>query len=95
MYSHFLALLPCTMSFQDARAASIVMKAMKQIALSGRAVCATIHQPSVAIFSFDSLYSLSVVELSSLGYLRLCLILSHLERYDATPKIQAARRPGC
>lgn len=40
----------------DARAAMIVMRGMKRIALSGRAICATIHQPSVAIFNgFDSL----------------------------------------
>jgi len=32
---------------QDARAASIVMRGMKRVALSGRAVVATIHQPSI------------------------------------------------
>jgi hypothetical protein len=32
------------------------MRGLKKIALTGRAVCATIHQPSIAIFnSFDSL----------------------------------------
>jgi hypothetical protein len=40
----------------DARSASVVMRSVKQIALTGRAVCATIHQPSIAIFnSFGSL----------------------------------------
>ena len=35
----------------DARAAAIVMRGLKRIALTGRAVCATIHQPSISIFS--------------------------------------------
>mmetsp|Transcript_19064 Transcript_19064/g.72080 ORF Transcript_19064/g.72080 Transcript_19064/m.72080 type:complete len:1408 (-) Transcript_19064:508-4731(-) len=40
----------------DARAAALVMKAVKQAANSGRAVVATIHQPSQAIFDqFDQL----------------------------------------
>jgi ABC-type multidrug transport system ATPase subunit len=40
----------------DARAAAIVMKAIKNVASGGRTVFVTIHQPSINIFeSFDSL----------------------------------------
>ena len=40
----------------DARAAAIVMRAVRNVALSGRTVMVTIHQPSIEIFeSFDNL----------------------------------------
>ena len=40
----------------DARAAAIVMRAVKSIGLDGRTVVCTIHQPSVPIFkAFDDL----------------------------------------
>jgi len=40
----------------DARSAMMVMKGLFRVAQSGRAVCATIHQPAATIFSmFDSL----------------------------------------
>jgi ABC-2 type transporter len=40
----------------DSRGALVVMRAMKRIAESGRTVCATIHQPSSAVFEmFDDL----------------------------------------
>lgn len=35
----------------DARAASIVVRAMRNIATTGRTVVCTIHQPSLAVFS--------------------------------------------
>jgi len=45
----------------DARAASIVMKAIKNVALSNRTVFVTIHQPSIQIFeAFDFLMLLQV-----------------------------------
>mmetsp|Transcript_60004 Transcript_60004/g.177918 ORF Transcript_60004/g.177918 Transcript_60004/m.177918 type:complete len:1485 (-) Transcript_60004:28-4482(-) len=40
----------------DSRAALMVVRSLKRIALTGRTVCATIHQPSSAVFSmFDDL----------------------------------------
>ena len=76
----------------DARAASLVMKGLKGIAATGRAVCATIHQPSQAIFnSFDSLLLLkrggSVVYFGDLG-LQSSQLIRYLERFDSTPPIQ-------
>jgi hypothetical protein len=74
------------------------MKSMKKIALSGRAVCATIHQPSVAIFdSFDSLLLLKrggeTIFFGDLGENNQNLI-RYLERYDATPKIKPGENPA-
>jgi hypothetical protein len=74
------------------------MKGLKQIALSGRAVCATIHQPSVAIFNdFDSLLLLKrggeTIFFGDLGEDNQNLI-RYLERYDATPKIQPGENPA-
>ena len=76
----------------DARAASLVMKGLKSIAATGRAVCATIHQPSQAIFnSFDSLLLLkrggSVVYFGDLG-VQSAKLIRYLERFDATERIQ-------
>lgn len=40
----------------DARAAAIVMSAVRNVALSGRTVMVTIHKPSIEIFeAFDTL----------------------------------------
>lgn len=40
----------------DARAASTVIRAVKNVALNGRTVMVTIHQPSIEIFeAFDNL----------------------------------------
>jgi len=74
------------------------MKGLKRIALSGRAVCATIHQPSIAIFnSFDSLLLLKrggeTVFFGDLGEYSQSLI-EYLQRYDATPKIQPGENPA-
>lgn len=45
----------------DARAAAIVIRAVKNVALDGRTVMVTIHQPSIDIFeSFDSLVLLQL-----------------------------------
>ena len=83
---------------KDARAALIVMRGMKRIAESGRAVCATIHQPSIAIFQdFDSLLLLrrggEAVFFGELGS-ESCKLIEYLERYDATPKIQPGENPA-
>lgn len=82
----------------DARSASVVMRGLKRIALTGRAVCATIHQPSIAIFnSFDSLLLLKrggeVVFFGELGDESANLI-AYLERYASTPKIQPGENPA-
>ena len=82
----------------DARAAAIVMRGLKRIALSGRAVCATIHQPSIAIFSdFDSLLLLKrggeVVFFGELGEKSQKLI-DYLEKYDRTPRIKPGENPA-
>jgi ABC-type multidrug transport system ATPase subunit/ABC-type multidrug transport system permease subunit len=56
----------------DARAASIVMRSIQNVARSGRTVICTIHQPSIAVFSmFDDLLLMrrggSVVFFGELG----------------------------
>lgn len=76
----------------SARAASVVMRGLHRIAATGRAVCATIHQPSQAIFNaFDSLLLLRrgghVAYFGDLGSESSSLI-RYLERFDSTEKIQ-------
>lgn len=74
------------------------MRGLKRIAETGRAVCATIHQPSIAIFdSFDSLLLLKrggeVVFFGELGENSVSLI-TYLERFEATTKIKAHENPA-
>ena len=74
------------------------MRGLKNIALSGRAVCATIHQPSLAIFtSFDALLLLKrggeTVFFGELGDESVNLI-RYLEGYATTPKIQPGENPA-
>ena len=48
----------------DARAAAIVMRAVRNIVNTGRTIVCTIHQPSIDIFeSFDELLLLKVIPL--------------------------------
>lgn len=82
----------------DARAASIIMRGLKRISLMGRAVCATIHQPSIAIFnSFDTLLLLKrggeTVFFGDLGEESSSLI-EYFERYEASPKIRPGENPA-
>lgn len=82
----------------DARAAAIVMKGLKRVALSGRAVCATIHQPSIAIFNaFDALLLLKrggeTVFFGPLGK-DSCNLIQYFERFEATPKISLGENPS-
>jgi ABC-type multidrug transport system ATPase subunit len=59
----------------DARAAAIVMRAVRNTVNTGRTVVCTIHQPSIDIFeSFDDVHSLSHVSL----YLYVFLSLTHI-----------------
>jgi ABC-type multidrug transport system ATPase subunit len=82
----------------DASAASVVMRGLKRIAQSGRAVCCTIHQPSIAIFNgFDELLLLKLggesVFFGELGK-QSSLLIEYLERFDATPKIHPGENPA-
>lgn len=46
----------------DARAAAIVMRAVKNVANTGRTIVCTIHQPSIDIFeAFDEVLDLELV----------------------------------
>lgn len=46
----------------DARAAAIVMRAVKNVADTGRTIVCTIHQPSIDIFeSFDEVRHINVI----------------------------------
>jgi ABC-type multidrug transport system ATPase subunit len=57
----------------DARAAAIVMRAVRNTVNTGRTVVCTIHQPSIDIFeSFDDVHSLSLF-VSLYFYVFLCL----------------------
>ena len=74
------------------------MRGLKRIAETGRAVCATIHQPSIAIFdSFDSLLLLKrggeIVFFGELGD-KSSNLIRYLERFEATPKIKAHENPA-
>jgi ABC-type multidrug transport system ATPase subunit/ABC-type multidrug transport system permease subunit len=82
----------------DARAAAIVMRGLKRIALTGRAVVATIHQPSIAIFnSFDTLLLLKrggeVVFYGDLGDESSNLI-EYFQSYETTAFIQPGENPA-
>jgi len=82
----------------DARAAALVMRGLKRIALTGRAVVATIHQPSISIFnSFDSLLLLKrggeVVFHGELGE-DSCHLIDYLQQYETTPLIQPGENPA-
>lgn len=82
----------------DARAATIVMRGLTRIAQTGRAVCATIHQPSISVFNqFDALLLLKrggeTVYFGDIG--EGCgKLIEYFERFDATPKIQPGENPA-
>jgi ABC-type multidrug transport system permease subunit len=74
------------------------MRGLKRIAMSGRAVCATIHQPSIAIFNeFDALLLLKrggeTVFYGELGKDSENLI-DYFEQYSATTPIQPGENPA-
>jgi hypothetical protein len=74
------------------------MRGLKRVATSGRAVCATIHQPSIAIFnSFDALLLLKrggeTIYFGGLGDESQNLI-EYLEQYKSTPRIQPGENPA-
>jgi ABC-type multidrug transport system ATPase subunit len=81
----------------DSRGALIVIRAMKRIAATGRTVCATIHQPSSAVFEmFDDLLLMkgggNVVFFGELGSGSWKLI-DHFESHGAPP-IQHGENPA-
>jgi ABC-type multidrug transport system ATPase subunit len=102
IYFTFLTSINCSFklfhSSALSRAASIVMRGLKRIALTGRAVVATIHQPSVSIFnSFDTLLLLKrggeVVFHGELGK-DSCQLIEYLQQYESTPSIQPGENPA-
>jgi ABC-type multidrug transport system ATPase subunit/ABC-type multidrug transport system permease subunit len=73
----------------DSRGALVIMRAMKKIADTGRTVCATIHQPSAAVFEmFDDLLLLKrggeVVFFGELGE-ESCDLVEYFESRGAKP----------
>lgn len=73
----------------DSRGALVIMRAMKKIADTGRTVCATIHQPSAAVFEmFDDLLLLKrggeVVFFGELGE-ESCHLVDYFEARGAAP----------
>ena len=75
----------------DARAAAIVMRAVRNIVNTGRTIVCTIHQPSIDIFeSFDELLLLKVCSLLS------CLHLPQMSEWQChgpLKNIRAASTP--
>eukprot|EP00536_Pseudo-nitzschia_multiseries_P002021 jgi/Psemu1/182647/e_gw1.27.166.1 len=81
----------------DARSASLVVKLLRKIADQGRTICATIHQPSSAVFEmFDDLLLLKKggrsVFFGELGFQSRNLI-EYFERHGAT-KIEPGDNPA-
>ncbi|KAM3752301.1 hypothetical protein ACB098_03G007200 [Castanea mollissima] len=82
----------------DARAAAIVMRAVKNVADTGRTIVCTIHQPSIDIFeAFDELILLKsgghVIYSGSLGQHSACVI-EYFESIPAVPKIKNNYNPA-
>ncbi|KAM4107961.1 hypothetical protein ACB094_03G007800 [Castanea mollissima] len=82
----------------DARAAAIVMRAVKNVADTGRTIVCTIHQPSIDIFeAFDELILLKsgghVIYSGSLGQHSACVI-EYFESIPAVPKIRNNYNPA-
>ncbi|KAL8171778.1 hypothetical protein V2J09_023582 [Rumex salicifolius] len=81
----------------DARAASIVMRAVKKVASAGRTVVCTIHQPSIHIFeAFDELVLLKVggqiIYSGPLGHSQ--KVIDYFERISGEPKIRDNYNPA-
>ncbi|GMH32356.1 hypothetical protein BSKO_00190 [Bryopsis sp. KO-2023] len=82
----------------DARAAATVMRAVKNVALNGRTVMVTIHQPSIEIFeAFDNLILLQMggrlIYFGPLGY-ESCRLIQYLEAAPGVPKIEPGYNPA-
>ncbi|KAI5658381.1 hypothetical protein M9H77_27174 [Catharanthus roseus] len=82
----------------DARAAAIVMRAVKNIADTGRTIVCTIHQPSIDIFeAFDELILLKtggkIIYSGALGY-RSSKVIEYFEGIPGIPKIENNYNPA-
>ncbi|XP_047315156.1 pleiotropic drug resistance protein 3-like [Impatiens glandulifera] len=82
----------------DARAAAIVMRAVKNVANTGRTIVCTIHQPSIDIFeAFDELVLLKVGgQMIYSGPLGLCSssVIEYFEDIRGVPKIKDNYNPA-
>ncbi|KAL2477702.1 ABC transporter G family member 37 [Forsythia ovata] len=82
----------------DARAAAIVMRAVKNVANTGRTIVCTIHQPSIDIFeAFDELVLLKVgghvIYCGPLGQ-HSCEVIRYFESISGVPKIRDNFNPA-
>nr|XP_043619394.1 pleiotropic drug resistance protein 3-like [Erigeron canadensis] len=82
----------------DARSAAIVMRAVKNIADTGRTIVCTIHQPSIDIFeAFDELILLKnggrMIYCGPLGH-RSSRVIEYFERISGVPKIRDSYNPA-
>ncbi|KAL0662661.1 hypothetical protein Bca4012_099498 [Brassica carinata] len=82
----------------DARAAAIVMRAVKNVADTGRTIVCTIHQPSIDIFeAFDELVLLKrggrMIYTGPLGQ-NSCHIIEYFENVPGVPKIRDNHNPA-
>ncbi|KAG8472011.1 hypothetical protein CXB51_036309 [Gossypium anomalum] len=82
----------------DARAAAIVMRAVKNVADTGRTIICTIHQPSIDIFeAFDELILLktggSLIYFGPLGE-HSCKVIQYFESIPGMPKIKDNINPA-
>uniref|UniRef100_A0A0E0HWS2 ABC transporter domain-containing protein n=1 Tax=Oryza nivara TaxID=4536 RepID=A0A0E0HWS2_ORYNI len=82
----------------DARAAAIVMRAVKNVADTGRTVVCTIHQPSIEIFeAFDELLLMKrggdLIYAGPLGF-HSCNVIHYFETIPGVPKIKDNYNPS-
>ncbi|CAI9101370.1 OLC1v1038676C1 [Oldenlandia corymbosa var. corymbosa] len=82
----------------DARAAAIVMRAVKNVAATGRTIVCTIHQPSIDIFeAFDELLLLKsggrMIYCGPLGQ-HSCEVIKYFEGISGVPKIRNNYNPA-
>ncbi|XP_050220411.1 pleiotropic drug resistance protein 3-like [Mercurialis annua] len=82
----------------DARAAAIVMRAVKNVVATGRTTVCTIHQPSIHVFeAFDELILMKrggqIIYTGSLGH-NSSRLIEYLEGIPGVPKIQNNYNPA-
>ncbi|KAL5782767.1 hypothetical protein ACOSP7_007796 [Xanthoceras sorbifolium] len=82
----------------DARAAAIVMRAVKNVVSTGRTTVCTIHQPSIDVFeSFDELIIMKtggrIIYSGMLGH-RSSKVIEYFEGISGVPKIKANYNPA-
>ncbi|KAF8688234.1 hypothetical protein HU200_042359 [Digitaria exilis] len=82
----------------DARAAAIVMRAVKNVAVTGRTVACTIHQPSIEIFeAFDQLMLIKrggkLIYAGPLGH-NSCKVIQYFQAIPGVPMIKENYNPS-